>query len=91
MVNRENLCPVCGFDLGYMAWDGDSPSDEICPSCGIQFGYNDAAGSDAGRRNTIHEKWRRNWVRDGMPWTSKGMPKPAGWDPATQLKSIVSP
>lgn len=43
---RSTLCPVRGYDLGFQAWDGDSPSDEVCLSCGIQFGYSDATGGD---------------------------------------------
>ena len=84
----ENLCPVCGYDLGFRAWDGDSPSDEICPSCGIQFGYDDAAGGQEHLRREIYENWRREWVSEGMPWRSVGTRPPENWRPMAQLKTI---
>jgi hypothetical protein len=42
----NDFCPVCGYDLGYPAWQGASASDEICPCCGIHYGYDDAAAGD---------------------------------------------
>ena len=87
-MSTETWCPVCGFDLGFKAWDGASPSDEICPSCGIQFGYNDAAGGDVLRRRAIHAEWRAKWVANGKPWSSIGSPSPSGWDPDEQLSQV---
>ena len=52
-IDREQLCPACGFNLGFRPWDGESPSDEICPCCHIQFGYHDAVWGDAQRRGEI--------------------------------------
>jgi len=51
-------CPVCGYVLQFIPWDGLSASDEICPSCGIQFGYDDAAGGNVQAREEIYKRWR---------------------------------
>lgn len=80
-------CPVCGFDLGFRAWDGDSPSDEICPSCGMQFGYYDSTPDGAQGRAAIYAEWRRRWVEEGMPWNGAS-PPPTGWSPAEQLTRL---
>ena len=85
-IDREHLCPVCGFDLGFRPWDGESPADEICPCCGIQFGYDDAAGGDAGRRGQLYAKWRAEWIAAGMPWRGRGRPAPADWNPGEQIE-----
>jgi len=82
-------CPACGYPLGFLAWDDDSPSHEMCPGCGIQFGYDDAAGGNLERRRAIYEQWRQEWVRNGMRWFSKGTPVPIGWDPAKQLSRLT--
>lgn len=87
-MSRETECPVCGFDLGFKPWDGESASDEICPSCGIQFGYDDAAGSDHEQRKRIHDAWREKWIAKGMPWSSVGMPSPPDWNPEEKLRHI---
>ncbi len=84
--NGESLCPVCGFDLGYQAWEGAEASLEICPSCGIQFGYDEAAGGDPARRVAAHRAWRERWLSAGCPWTSKGKPPPAGWNGREQVE-----
>jgi hypothetical protein len=85
---RKTLCPVCGYDLGFRAWEDGSPSDEICPSCGIQFGYDDHGGGNPEKRQAIYAQWRRGWIESGTPWSSKGLQPPAGWDPATQLRRV---
>ena len=87
-VDREHLCPVCGFDLGFRAWDCASPSDEICPCCGIQFGYTDASGGDAQRRKTIYLNWRAAWIAGGTVWDKRRSEPPPGWDPIPQLKRV---
>jgi hypothetical protein len=87
-LSRRTLCPVCGFNLGFPAWDGDSPSDEICPSCGIQFGYDDAASGDEAKRRLIYQQWRQKWITEKMPWHSVGRSRPASWDPVAQLRQI---
>ena len=86
---KSNDCPVCGYDLGFAAWEGSSPSDEICPCCGIQYGYDDAAGGDVAKRYLIYNEWRSCWVRKKMPWQSKGISPPKNWDPAKQLMRIT--
>jgi hypothetical protein len=85
-VNREFLCPVCGWLLEEPAWRGDSASDEICPSCGIQFGYQDAIVSP--RRAEIHRAWREQWIIKGMPWSSVGQQPPENWNLREQLRRI---
>jgi hypothetical protein len=79
------LCPVCGFDLGFEPWSGDSASDEICPSCGIQFGYDDARPE---LRDHVYEARRKEWIASGMPWAST-QPSPQAWSPQKQLKSLI--
>ena len=86
-LKKEYLCPVCGYDLGFPPWKGDSSSDEICPSCGIQFGYDDAAGYDRNTREAIYQEWREIWIKSGMSWEGYRNP-PSGWDPVKQLKRI---
>ena len=53
------ICPVCGYDLGFPAWDGESPSDEICNCCGIQFGYGDIGPGGLEGRKKIYEDFRQ--------------------------------
>lgn len=83
----DNLCPICGFDLGFKAWDGDSPSDEICPCCGIQFGYSDFAGGSLEKREMLYKKWRQRWIEDGLPWRDAKDP-PLEWRPHEQLARV---
>lgn len=83
-----DLCPVCGYELGFLPWEGASASDEICPCCFIQFGYDDCAGGDQKERPNIYEKWRTGWVLKGMKWHSKRRRPPEGWDPIAQLRAI---
>jgi hypothetical protein len=86
----DQRCPVCGFGLGFAAWEEASSSQEICPSCGIQFGYDDAAGGDLERREIVYQDWRRRWVDGGMTWSSK-QAVPPGWDPVAQLRHVRDP
>src|SRR3990172_820952 len=62
------VCPVCGFpNLTEQPRHADGgASDEICPSCGFQFGYDDDD------RGIGFEEWRQDWIKRGMPWSSKG-------------------
>lgn len=87
-VSPSTICPVCGYDLGFKHWRGNSPSGEICPSCGIQFGYYDATPDGHEGRLRIYKEWQRRWIEEGMPWNGKGQPPPAGWNPTEQLKKI---
>jgi hypothetical protein len=89
-IHRLTLCPVCGYDLGFPAWDGALPSHEICPSCGIQFGYDDASGVTSEDRRQLYLRWRQNWIDAGMPWWSRSRRPPVGWDPRRQLAKIAS-
>jgi hypothetical protein len=84
------VCPVCGYDgLDEEPWSDGSPSDEICPSCGIHFGYDDAAGGDPHARQEIYATWRQRWLAAAMPWSSRGRPVPADWDPQRQLRRVT--
>ena len=87
-VNQSTLCPVCGYDLGFLPWNDNSAADEICPSCGIQFGYDDAAGGDVVERRHLYHFWRDEWIAKGMPWSSRGQSQPSNWNPAIQLRRI---
>jgi hypothetical protein len=82
-------CPACGFALGFPAWNGDSASDEICPCCFIQFGLDDWRGA-ADDQKTIYRKWREQWIAEGMPWRSKGRPRPQHWNARDQLATLDS-
>ena len=75
-------CPVCGCDLGFLPWHGDSASDEICPCCYIQFGYDDAFEP----RKAVYDQWRKRWIEGGMKWLSTSRKPPTGWDPKQQLQ-----
>ena len=91
--NNDLLCPVCGFQLGFKAWDGDIDSQEICPSCGTQFGYNDAVRHQGDKDKTAkkYQEIREHWIKGGMKWWSTDAvhhAQPVGWDPVEQLKSI---
>lgn len=81
----SELCPVCGYRLGFSPWRGESASDEICPCCYIQFGYDDSV---AETRRDVYEKWREQWIGEGMKWHGKGEQPPPNWDPIRQLESI---
>ncbi len=86
----NNLCLACGFDLGFPAWDGDFPSDEICPCCGIQFGFDDvtALTEKISSRNIFYLGWRSKWKLDGMRWWSESRMPTEDWDPVRQLENI---
>jgi len=86
---NTNLCPVCGYDLGFPACRGAAASHEYCPSCGIQFGYHDdCEGNDEHARRKIYEDWRNRWIAQGMKWSIQELHPPEGWDPIEQLRSI---
>lgn len=88
-VARPNgNCPVCGFTLEFIPWNGDSAADEICPCCGIQFGYDDFAGGNHERRQTIYTRWRQQWTQNGMRWSSKGIAPPPEWNAEEQLRGM---
>jgi hypothetical protein len=68
-------CPVCGYAaLKY-------PPDDftICPSCGTEFGYQDS--------NKTNADLRAEWVKRGLPWSSRVIERPAGWNGLSQLQS----
>jgi len=89
-VNQSNLCPVCGYHLGFEPWNGNSASHEMCPSCGIEFGYDDVpeASGAKGTRKQIYARWRKEWMKEGMKWASEGIKPPAHWDPTKQMDRI---
>jgi hypothetical protein len=83
-MDCREICPACGFSLGFKLWDGDLASFEICPCCFMQFGYDDFAGGDALRREQMYSEWRHRWIAEGHPWRGAATP-PAGWDARKQL------
>jgi len=87
-VESNPRCPVCGYDLDFTPWKGESAADEMCPCCGIQFGYDDFAGGQPELRPRIYAQWRDKWMREGMRWSSRGIEPPPGWNAAEQLRRI---
>jgi hypothetical protein len=79
------LCPVCGFQLDFKPWNGDSASDEICPWSGIQFGYDNAG--PCGRWG-YYNQWRKNWREGGSLWWSKH-PCPPNYDPNRKAGNLA--
>lgn len=80
-------CTVCGYPglEEPPRSPGGGGSYEICPSCGFQFGVDD---DDKG---ITHEEWRARWAGKGLPWSSRGIPKPKGWDAMAQLTTVTKP
>jgi hypothetical protein len=35
-----------------------------------------------------YKSWREQWKKGGMPWSSKGIAPPKGWNPEVQLASL---
>jgi len=87
-IVETNLCPVCGYDLGFPPWRENSASDEICPCCRIQFGFHDWDVKSEDDRTKIYENWRARWIEDGMKWRGRGRKPPEGWNPVEQLRGI---
>ena len=83
-VSNSTICPVCGYDLGFVHWS----SLEICPSCGIQFGYDDATPGGPDDQRRIYAEWQEKWIKEGMIWDQGNSTPPSGWNPAEQLKKI---
>lgn len=83
-MKTNHKCPVCGFDHLKEAprSESDGGSFEICPACGFQFGVSDDDD------DISYEEWREDWVERGMEWSSKGIAKPEGWDPAALLQTV---
>lgn len=79
-------CPVCGYPgltERPRAADGGS-SYEICYSCNFEFGVTDDD------RGYTYEEWRTGWIKRGMPWGGQGLDHPPkGWDPESQLQSLL--
>jgi hypothetical protein len=74
-------CPCCGYPGLHEPPRSTSGggSYEICPSCGFQFGVSD---DDAG---FTYHSWREQWEKRDMPWSSRGIAPPRGWNPEAQL------
>lgn len=85
----DTHCPVCGVDLGFPPWKGNSASDEICPCCYIQFGFDDAPEDESISRQQVYREWRQKWVADGMRWSSINRRPPANWNPIEQLRNVA--
>ncbi len=69
-------CPICGFPGVEL--------NEICPACHFQFGYTD------GLDGFSYEKYQKQWVERGMPWTAIGIEKPSWWNPSERELPNVS-
>jgi len=76
-----SVCPVCWFPavIVELCGRGDATRESWCPSCGYECGFHEMTcgiGVD---------EWRTGWIAQGMPWSSKNVPEPAGWNPFVQL------
>lgn len=78
-------CPVCGFPNLKESPRSRSGggSYEICPSCGFQFGVSDDD------RGFSYEEWRKQWIENGMQWSSVGIKSPDFWDPSQQIQRLL--
>lgn len=81
------ICPVCNYDglteppynsRGYGSY-------EICMCCGFQFGYSDYPN---GEKDIL--EWRKEWIKNGYPWSSKSEKPPLEWQGGNQV-NISSP
>ena len=84
-MSEHFTCPICGYP--YLSEppredDGDG-SYEICSSCGFEFGVTD---DDKGFTD---ESWRARWIALGMPWKSRTIKPPPGWNPQQQLANLL--
>jgi hypothetical protein len=84
---EPDYCPVCAYALPLPPHGDDSPRIDACPCCGIRFDVDDVAGGYL-VRGTIYRQWRAQWFSAGMPWRSRVVPKPEGWNPAAQLERL---
>jgi len=84
MKNQQHTCAVCGWRQLHAPQRSTSggASHEICPSCGFESGHSD---DDQG---ITHDQWRERWVASGLPWSSKGTPKPKLWNPMKDLHAL---
>lgn len=90
----SNMCPVCGFELWFLPWSDECPSDEMCPCCGIQFGLDDVIDLDdvsLSTRMTYYAQVRSRWIDGGMLWRGSVTNKPKNWDPRKQLRIASFP
>jgi hypothetical protein len=81
-----HICPVCGFPELEEEPRGEltGGSYEICPSCGFQFGVSDDD------RGFTYEQWRQQWIDGGLVWDKGRTEPPPDWNPAEQLRNVVS-
>jgi hypothetical protein len=84
----SEVCPVCGYELGFPAWKDESASDVICSCCYIHFGNDDWAEGKPEARKDIYDTWRKRWILEGMKWRGKSKKPPQGWNSIEQLKAI---
>jgi hypothetical protein len=84
-VSARYVCPVCGYpNLSEPPREADGAgSYEICSSCGFEFGFTD---EDHGFSD---EAWRERWIALGMPWKSRSIKPPPGWNPRQQLANLL--
>jgi hypothetical protein len=82
---KNYVCASCGYrhlERPQRNATGGA-SHEICPSCGFESGYTDD------EQDITFEQWRQQWVAKGLPWSSKGQAKPAGWNPMVDLHALL--
>jgi hypothetical protein len=90
------ICQVCGYDLGFPAWQtATRPSYRTCPSCGTHFGVDDVSYDPPPWLSLVKmTHLRMDWIQSRrLAWTgldddpAMRVP-PVGWDPVGQLLRI---
>src|SRR5262245_2244099 len=81
----RNICPVCGYaGLDRPAYNSKGfGSLEGCPSCGFQFDVSDTKGGWS------FSDWRKQWISNGMSWSSAVVKPPRNWSPQNQVSKVV--
>ena len=58
----------------------------MCSACGFESGYDDDAGANG--RNVSFERYLREWLARGAPWSRRELGPPADWNLAKTLANI---
>ena len=86
----KQICPVCGYKLNFIPWEGEHFQERPCPSCGIFFGFDDR---NEAKREQTYLLFRQRWIEAGKRWWSKPPEPPANTaaTPATKTETTPSP
>jgi hypothetical protein len=84
---KTYTCQACGYPRLYTPpFTHGVGSLEMCPCCFYQPGYDDVVLASG--RDLSPPEWRERWVAQGVPWESKMVAPPDGWDPPLQLQNV---